>query len=56
MFLYRLYDEQQMRRLRVVVLLREAGYDFNVILSVLDKLAAGRPEKAIVDLLSAQCE
>ena len=45
---YRLYDEQQMRRLRVVVLLREAGYDFNVILSVLDELAAGRPEKAIV--------
>ncbi len=45
---YRLYDEHQMRRLRVVVLLREAGYDFNVILSVLDELAAGRPEQAIV--------
>lgn len=45
---YRLYDEQQMRRLRVVVLLREAGYDFNVLLSVLDEMAAGRPEKAIV--------
>ncbi|HEY7418406.1 MAG TPA: MerR family transcriptional regulator, partial [Ktedonobacteraceae bacterium] len=28
---YRFYDEQQMRRLRVVVLLREAGYGFNVI-------------------------
>jgi DNA-binding transcriptional MerR regulator len=45
---YRLYDEQQMRRLRVVVLLRDAGYNFNVILSVLDELAAGQPEKAIV--------
>ena len=45
---YRLYDEQQMHRLRVVVLLREAGYDFKVILSVLDELAAGRPEQAIV--------
>ncbi len=45
---YRLYDEQQMRRLRVVVLLRDAGYGSNVILSVLDELAAGRPEKAIV--------
>ncbi|GCE24151.1 MerR family transcriptional regulator [Dictyobacter kobayashii] len=44
---YRLYDEQQMRRLRVVVLLREAGYNFNVILPVLDELAAGRPEQAI---------
>ncbi|MBV9689243.1 MAG: MerR family transcriptional regulator [Ktedonobacteraceae bacterium] len=45
---YRLYDEQQMHRLRVVVLLREAGYNFTVILSVLDELAAGRPEQAIV--------
>ncbi|MBV9231861.1 MAG: MerR family transcriptional regulator [Chloroflexi bacterium] len=45
---YRLYDEQQMHRLRVVALLREAGYNFNVIQSVLDELAAGRPEKAIV--------
>ena len=45
---YRLYDEQQMRRLRVVALLREAGYSFSVIGSVLDELAAGRPEKAIV--------
>jgi hypothetical protein len=37
-----------MRRLRVVVLLRDAGYDFKVIRSVLDELAAGRPEQAIV--------
>lgn len=44
---YRLYDEQQMRRLRVVVLLREAGYDFQVIHSVLNELTAGQPEKAI---------
>jgi DNA-binding transcriptional MerR regulator len=45
---YRLYDEQQMRRLRVVALLRDAGYPFNVIQSVLDESAAGQPEKAIV--------
>ncbi len=45
---YRLYDEQQMQRLRVVVLLREAGYGFTVIHSVLEELAAGRPEQAIV--------
>jgi DNA-binding transcriptional MerR regulator len=44
---YRLYDEQQMRRLHVVVLLREVGYDFRTIRSVLDELASGRPEKAI---------
>jgi DNA-binding transcriptional MerR regulator len=45
---YRLYDEHQMRCLRVVALLRDAGYRFDVIQSVLDELAAGRPEKAIV--------
>ena len=45
---YRLYDEYQMHRLRVVVLLREAGYNFKVIHSVLDELTAGRSEKAIV--------
>jgi DNA-binding transcriptional MerR regulator len=45
---YRLYNEHQMRRLRVVALLRDTGYLFNVIQSVLDELAAGRPEKAIV--------
>ena len=44
---YRLYDEQQMQRLRVVVLLREAAYPFDVIHQVLDELAVGRPEKAI---------
>lgn len=44
---YRLYDEQQMRRLRVVVLLREAGYDFDAIRITLDELAAGQPEQAI---------
>jgi hypothetical protein len=31
----------------MVALLREAGYDFNVIRSVLDELTAGRLEKAI---------
>jgi DNA-binding transcriptional MerR regulator len=44
---YRLYDEGQMRRLRVVVLLREAGYDFDAIRSALDELSAGRPESAL---------
>ncbi|QBD76762.1 MerR family transcriptional regulator [Ktedonosporobacter rubrisoli] len=45
---YRLYDEEQMSRLRVVALLREAGYPFKVIQAVLDEMAAGRPAKAIV--------
>lgn len=53
---YRLYDEQQMHRLRVVVLLRDASYDFRVILAVLDELAAGRPEKAIVAVEKRRAE
>jgi len=44
---YRLYDEQQMRRLRVVVLMREASYGFEAIHTTLNELAAGQPEKAI---------
>jgi DNA-binding transcriptional MerR regulator len=45
---YRLYDEHQMRSLRVVALLRDAGYSFHIIQSVLDELATGRPEQAIL--------
>lgn len=44
---YRLYDAQQMNRLRVVALLREAYYDFTVIQATLNELEAGRPEQAI---------
>jgi DNA-binding transcriptional MerR regulator len=53
---YRLYDEQQMRRLRVVVLLREAGYGFGAIRTTLDELAAGRPEKAIAAVEKRRAE
>jgi len=44
---YRLYDEQQLHRLRVVVLLRDAAYDFSAIRLALDELAAGHTERAI---------
>ena len=44
---YRLYDEQQMHRLQVIVLLREMGYDFDAIRAVLDEMAAGRLERAL---------
>lgn len=53
---YRLYDEAQMRCLRVVVLLREAGYDFHTIHATLDELAAGQPEKAIAAVEKRQVE
>lgn len=45
---FRRYDAEQLRRLRVVVLLREAGYGFAAIRTVLEELAAGRPERALV--------
>jgi DNA-binding transcriptional MerR regulator len=44
---YRIYDGQQLGRLRVVVLLREAGYGFDAIRTTLDELAAGEPAKTI---------
>ena len=44
---YRVYDGAQLRRLRVVVLLRQAGYGFDAIRAVLDELAAGRPARAL---------
>lgn len=44
---YRLYDQRQMRRLEVVVLLRGVNYDFDAIRSVLDELAAGKPESTL---------
>lgn len=53
---YRLYDDDQMRRLRVVALLREAGYDFPAIRTALDELAAGQPEKALAAVEKRRAE
>jgi DNA-binding transcriptional MerR regulator len=53
---YRRYDDQQMRRLRVVVLLRDAGYDFSAIRTALDELAAGQPERAIAAVEQRRAE
>ncbi|HEX5692686.1 MAG TPA: MerR family transcriptional regulator [Roseiflexaceae bacterium] len=53
---YRLYDEGQMRRLRVVALLRAAGYDFPAIRTTLQELAAGRPEHAIAAIEQRRAE
>jgi len=44
---YRLYDAEQLRRLQVVVLLRDAGYAFDVIRAVLDEVGQGQPERAV---------
>jgi DNA-binding transcriptional MerR regulator len=44
---YRRYNDEQLRRLQVVALLRQGGYDFAAIRAVLDELAAGRPGQAI---------
>jgi len=53
---YRLYDEQQMRRLREVEILRDASYNFNAIHLTLDELAAGQPEKAIAAVEKRRAE
>lgn len=44
---YRLYDAEQLRRLQVVVLLRNAGYAFDAIRTVLDEVGQGHPERAV---------
>ena len=44
---YRLYDRREVQRLKVVALLRNAHCGFAAIRSVLDELAAGRPENTL---------
>ncbi len=44
---YRLYDERQLRRLRIVALLRQANYDFAAIRTTLDELEAGQPQRVV---------
>jgi DNA-binding transcriptional MerR regulator len=44
---YRCYDAHQLRRLRIVALLRQANYDFAAIRTTLDELEAGRPQRAL---------
>ena len=44
---YRRYRPEQIRRLHMVVLLRNGGYGFEAIRSVLAELSAGAPEQAL---------
>jgi DNA-binding transcriptional MerR regulator len=44
---YRLYDEEQLLRLRIVALLRDVEYDFDVIQAVLAEVAVGNIEQAV---------
>ena len=44
---YRLYDERQMRRLRVVALLRDADHDFDAIRLTLQELEGGQPQRTL---------
>lgn len=44
---YRLYDERQLRRLRIIVLLRQANHDFAAIRATIDELEAGQPQRAV---------
>jgi len=44
---YRRYDEQELHRLQIIALLRQAGYAFARIRAVLDELDIGKPELAV---------
>lgn len=44
---YRVYGESQLRRLRIVALLRQTHHDFATIRTTLNELEAGQPERAI---------
>lgn len=44
---YRIYDAHQLRRLRIVALLRQANYDFDAIRTTLHELEAGHPQRAV---------
>lgn len=44
---YRRYRPEQVRRLQMIVLLRNGGYGFEAIRSVLAELSAGAPEQAL---------
>lgn len=44
---YRVYGEAQLRRLRIVALLRQTHHDFATIRTTLNELEAGQPERAI---------
>ena len=45
---YRLYDEQHLRALQVIALLRKVNYGFDAIRSVLEQLASGTPDQALL--------
>ncbi len=44
---YRIYDDRQLRRLRIITLLRQTNYDFEAIRTTLDELEAGQPDRAM---------
>jgi DNA-binding transcriptional MerR regulator len=44
---YRLYDDEQLLRVQVIALLRQAGYELSAIRPVVEALSAGRPELAV---------
>lgn len=45
---YRLYDAEQVRNIQIITLLRKANYNTDVIRTVLNQLATGTPEQALI--------
>ena len=42
---YRLYDEHHLHQLQVIVILRDSGYDFDTLLSIMEEMATGKIER-----------
>jgi DNA-binding transcriptional MerR regulator len=53
---YRLYDQRQLHRLRIVVLLRQANYDFATIRTTLNELETRQFQRALAAVESRQNE
>jgi DNA-binding transcriptional MerR regulator len=53
---YRRYDEQELHRLQIIALLRQAGYAFARIRTVLDELDAGKRELAVEVIAQRRAE
>jgi DNA-binding transcriptional MerR regulator len=53
---YRLYDAHQLRRLRIVALLRQANHDFVVIRTTLHELEEGQPQRAVAAIEQRRIE
>ena len=53
---YRIYSRGKLEQLRIVVVLRHAGYDFEKIRRVMDELGKGNPKAALEEVRKRQLD